>query len=64
VQLILTSKPRLIYIDPIRMKQKGEIPWSDNLYVNSKSATAFDVVTVRPSLPLVMERTYLLTSVV
>lgn len=45
-QLILTSKPRLIYIDPIRMKQKGEIPWSDSLYVNSKSATAFDVVTV------------------
>ncbi|RLN21258.1 hypothetical protein BBJ28_00002845 [Nothophytophthora sp. Chile5] len=43
--LILTSKPRLIYIDPIRMKQKGEIPWSDNLYVQSKSATAFDVVT-------------------
>lgn len=24
----------------------GEIPWSDNLYVQSKSATAFDVVTV------------------
>lgn len=23
VQLILTSRPRLIYIDPIRMKQKG-----------------------------------------
>ncbi|CAH0490695.1 unnamed protein product [Peronospora farinosa] len=44
-QLILTSKPRLIYIDPIRMKQKGEIPWSNDLYVNSKSATAFDVVT-------------------
>ena len=48
-QLILTSKPRLIYIDPIRMKQKGEIPWSESLYVNSKSATAFDVVTVRSS---------------
>jgi 3-phosphoinositide dependent protein kinase-1 len=44
-QLILTSKPRLIYIDAIRMKQKGEIPWSDTLYVQSKSATAFDVVT-------------------
>ncbi|TYZ66297.1 hypothetical protein PybrP1_010383 [[Pythium] brassicae (nom. inval.)] len=44
-QLILTSKPRLIYIDAIRMKQKGEIPWSDSLYVQSKSATAFDVVT-------------------
>ncbi|DBA03678.1 TPA: hypothetical protein N0F65_004095 [Lagenidium giganteum] len=44
-QLILTSKPRLIYIDPIRMKQKGEIPWSESLYVQSKSTTAFDVVT-------------------
>ncbi|CCI44218.1 unnamed protein product [Albugo candida] len=44
-QLILTSKPRLIYIDPARMKQKGEIPWSKNLYVQSKSTTAFDVVT-------------------
>ncbi|TMW60269.1 hypothetical protein Poli38472_000311 [Pythium oligandrum] len=43
--LILTSKPRLIYIDPIRMKQKGEIPWSASLYVQSKSATNFDVVT-------------------
>jgi hypothetical protein len=47
-QLLLTSKPRLIYIDPIRMKQKGEIPWSTSLYVQSKSNTAFDVVTVRP----------------
>ncbi|GLE09641.1 hypothetical protein PINS_up021378 [Pythium insidiosum] len=44
-QLILTSRPRLIYIDPIRMRQKGEIPWSPNLYVTTKSATAFDVVT-------------------
>nr|CCA17511.1 3phosphoinositidedependent protein kinase putative [Albugo laibachii Nc14] len=44
-QLILTSMPRLIYIDPTRMKQKGEIPWSKNLYVQSKSTTAFDVVT-------------------
>jgi 3-phosphoinositide dependent protein kinase-1 len=45
-QLILTSKPRLIYIDPIRMKQKGEIPWSDSLYVQLKSTTAFDVIVV------------------
>lgn len=29
----------------------GEIPWSDTLYVQSKSATAFDVVTVCPSVP-------------
>ena len=47
-QLILTSRPRLIYIDPIRMKQKGEIPWSESLYVQLKSTTAFDVVTVGP----------------
>lgn len=44
-QLILTSRPRLIYIDAIRMKQKGEIPWSEKLYVQVKSNTAFDVVT-------------------
>lgn len=44
-QLILTSKPRLIYIDPIRMRQKGEIPWSSTLHVQSKSATSFDVIT-------------------
>ncbi|OQS04678.1 3-phosphoinositide-dependent protein kinase [Thraustotheca clavata] len=44
-QLILTSKPRLIYIDAIRMRQKGEIPWSDSMYITLKNSTAFDVVT-------------------
>ncbi|CAK4724559.1 unnamed protein product [Aphanomyces euteiches] len=44
-QLILTSKPRLIYIDPIRMRQKGEIPWSDNVYITVKNSQQFDVVT-------------------
>lgn len=27
-QLILTDTPRLIYVDPISMEQKGEIPWT------------------------------------
>ncbi|OQR96800.1 3-phosphoinositide-dependent protein kinase [Achlya hypogyna] len=44
-QLILTSKPRLIYIDAIRMRQKGEIPWSDTMYITIKNSTAFDVCT-------------------
>lgn len=46
-QLILTSKPRLIYIDPIRMRQKGEIPWSSEIYVQLKNKSSFDIVTVR-----------------
>ncbi len=28
-QLILTDQPRLIYVDPVGMKLKGEIPWSN-----------------------------------
>lgn len=39
LQLILTSKPRLIYIDPIRMKQKGaalRANWEDAWRVGSK----------------------------
>ena len=44
-QLILTTKPRLIYVDPIRMKQKGEIPWSENIYIQLKNSTTFDIVT-------------------
>lgn len=27
-QLILTDTPRLIYVDPVSMEQKGEIPWT------------------------------------
>jgi len=36
-QLILTNKPRVIYIDTKKMIQKGEIPWSANLRPEAKS---------------------------
>uniref|UniRef100_A0A2P2MHJ7 3-phosphoinositide-dependent protein kinase n=1 Tax=Rhizophora mucronata TaxID=61149 RepID=A0A2P2MHJ7_RHIMU len=30
VQLILTNKPKLIYVDPLKLVVKGNIIWSDN----------------------------------
>lgn len=33
-------------INHVFIFSSGEIPWSKNLYVQSKSTTAFDVVTV------------------
>lgn len=27
-QLILTDRPRLVYVDPVSLEQKGEIPWT------------------------------------
>lgn len=30
-QLILTSRPRLLYVDPKAMQLKGEVPWSAQL---------------------------------
>lgn len=46
-QLILTDSPRLIYIDPVKMEQKGEIPWSDALRGDMKSDRNFQIITVR-----------------
>lgn len=45
-QLILTDAPRLIYIDPNSMVQKGEIPWSDQVRPEVKSDRQFLVHTV------------------
>eukprot|EP00003_Mantamonas_plastica_P018397 TRINITY_DN3012_c0_g2_i3.p1 TRINITY_DN3012_c0_g2~~TRINITY_DN3012_c0_g2_i3.p1 ORF type:complete len:282 (+),score=64.05 TRINITY_DN3012_c0_g2_i3:219-1064(+) len=44
-QLILTDFPRLIYIDPVKMDQKGEIVWSDNLRAEMKNNRTFFVHT-------------------
>mmetsp|Transcript_8401 Transcript_8401/g.35143 ORF Transcript_8401/g.35143 Transcript_8401/m.35143 type:complete len:486 (+) Transcript_8401:160-1617(+) len=51
-QLVLTDLPRLFYIDPEKMLQKGEIPWSDDIFTDVKSKTHFNIVTPK--------RTYIL----
>ncbi|XP_030375721.1 3-phosphoinositide-dependent protein kinase 1 isoform X2 [Scaptodrosophila lebanonensis] len=43
--LLLTTGPRLIYIDPVQMIKKGEIPWSPELRVEAKNFKIFFVYT-------------------
>lgn len=43
--LLLTTGPRLIYIDPAQMAKKGEIPWSDEVRVEPKNFKIFFVHT-------------------
>ncbi|XP_039963963.1 3-phosphoinositide-dependent protein kinase 1 isoform X1 [Bactrocera tryoni] len=43
--LLLTTGPRLIYIDPVQMVKKGEIPWSAELRVEPKNFKIFFVHT-------------------
>ncbi|XP_055847143.1 3-phosphoinositide-dependent protein kinase 1 isoform X2 [Episyrphus balteatus] len=43
--LLLTTGPRLIYIDPVQMIEKGEIPWSSELRVEPKNFKIFFVHT-------------------
>lgn len=43
--LLLCTGPRLIYIDPINMCKKGEIPWSADLRVEPKNFKIFFVHT-------------------
>lgn len=43
--LLLTTGPRLIYIDPVQMVKKGEIPWSVDLRVEAKNFKVFFVHT-------------------
>ncbi|XP_037950154.1 3-phosphoinositide-dependent protein kinase 1 [Teleopsis dalmanni] len=44
--LLLTTGPRLIYIDPVQMIKKGEIPWTPELRVEAKNFKIFFVYTV------------------
>ncbi|XP_052847991.1 3-phosphoinositide-dependent protein kinase 1 isoform X4 [Drosophila gunungcola] len=43
--LLLTTGPRLIYIDPVQMIKKGEIPWSPELRAEYKNFKIFFVHT-------------------
>lgn len=44
-QFLLTEGPRLIYIDPSTLQQKGEIPWTSKLSVELKTFKNFYVHT-------------------
>lgn len=44
--LLLTTGPRLVYVDPVQMVKKGEIPWSAELRVEIKNFKMFFVHTV------------------
>lgn len=43
--LLLTDKPRLIYIDPIERKVMGEIPWTSDMFPQYKNMTTFFIHT-------------------
>lgn len=44
--LLLTTGPRLFYVDPVNMMLKGQIPWSRDLRVEAKNFRIFLVHTV------------------
>mmetsp|Transcript_11885 Transcript_11885/g.29281 ORF Transcript_11885/g.29281 Transcript_11885/m.29281 type:complete len:485 (+) Transcript_11885:162-1616(+) len=44
-QLVLTSFPRILYIDPREMRIRGEIPWSKNIVAEQKNRKNFVIHT-------------------
>ncbi len=53
-QLILTDLPRLIYIDALKMQQKGEITWEspDQISIKCQNEKRFTIKAVRVTSPL------------
>jgi 3-phosphoinositide dependent protein kinase-1 len=49
-QLILTSQPRVIYVDPKKMIVKGEVPWSPEIRAEAKNNIAWFIHTVRKDI--------------
>jgi len=43
--LILTDRPRFIYVDPKTVVVKGEIPITDEVEIQVKSSKTFDIIT-------------------
>jgi len=54
-QLLLTNKPRILYVDLKKMVIKGEVPWSANLKPEAKNNVAFFIHTPK--------RTYILEDI-
>lgn len=52
--LLLTTGPRLIYIDPVQMVKKGEIPMSINIRPETKNFKIFFVHTVRVAMFIII----------
>lgn len=54
-QLILTNKPRILYIDTKKMQLKGEVPWGPHLRPEAKNNIAWFIHTPK--------RTYILEDI-
>lgn len=52
--LLLTTGPRLFYVDPVSMVLKGEIPWSPELRVEAKNFRIFLIHTVSLKFSIVI----------
>lgn len=52
-QLILTDRPRILYIDPENMQMKGIVPWSKQLWIQKRTDKDFIIHT--PNRKYVLE---------